>query len=369
MKQHVIPIFIITVLLQHAATAQFSAGAHVSHMFDDNVNNNAQYMEDNISTMAGRVQYDWEGERWAGDLSYDAAVNYYQRTISRTNQFHGVTGQYHLYSGKEEENVVRFAASLGTGLFRDGYIFYDHDVFTLSVDNKYFLSASVINKAGYSFRSYVFPHSTWFSYSEHLVYGHLAMALSSQTTVLTQLDLGTKFYTESAETQSRGALSSLQPDVTQLTGMVRAGQRISDEIGLSAMLRFQWNLLKQSRYLLDENGYLISDDEIFDDHYGYEGLQASLTYSHIIGETMMLRITGGYLDKIYSQLPAFDISGNQTALQRNDDRFYTSVLMEKDFPEFGFTVKSSLDIISQSSNDPYYDYHNRAVSVEIVFPF
>ena len=120
------------------------------------------------------------------------------------------------------------------------------------------------------------------------------------------------------------------PSVTQLTGMARIGQSIFEGTGLSLTSRYQWNIQKQTRYLSSSSG-VISDDELFDDHYGYEGLQTSLMLTQVVSESMLLRVSGGLQNRLYSSLAAYDLEGNQVADQRVDDRSYVSVYLEKTF--------------------------------------
>ena len=71
--------------------------------------------------------------------------------------------------------------------------------------------------------------------------------------------------------------------------MVRAGQSIFENTGLSMTAQYQWNIQKESRYLVSEYGS-ISDDAIFDDHYGYEGLQISAMLTQVLPFDARVRI-------------------------------------------------------------------------------
>jgi hypothetical protein len=354
-----------------SVVAQFSAESRIHMMYDDNINNNSFQIKDNITSLQAAAGYAWDEEAWNGKIFYEGSLNYYRTVLSRTNQYHSGGALYSLYTGADGDDILQLTTSIGAGIFRDDYVFYDHRAFSLALEYKYFLSERIINKFGYSYRSTSFVNAAGFSSSEHSVYGHAAFALPTNTTVILQADVGTKYYTEAIATtaQKGGWVNALNPDVTQLTGLARFGQRITDETGISATFRYQWNLQKQSRYLIDAEGYLLSDDEIFDDRYGYEGLHSSLMFTQLLSESMKIRVTGGINKKLYSLLPAYGIDGTVLADQRNDQRSYLSILLEKEFTDLGFGVKTSLDVISNSSNDPFYDYNNKAVGVEFTVPF
>lgn len=360
----------VSALLQ-IMMAQLVLETNMRVMVDDNINNNALQTGDNITSLNAFSGYRWEGEDWTGKVFYDGELNLYRSISARSNQFHSGTAQVVLETGNDGLNIVQVSAGMGWGLFRDEYIFYDHRLFSYDMEYKYFLTDWIINKIGYSFRSTTFTNATGFSAVEHIVYGHAAVALETGTTVIFQSDLGMKYYTEELTTTTRnsGWLKSVNPDVTQVIGTLRIGQRLSDEAGLSGTIRYQWNLQKQSRYLIDNDGYLLSDDEIFDDHYGYEGLHSSLMYTHLLSETAKLRFTAGIVNKVYSLLPALDRDGSILADQRIDQRAYANLLVLQSFVELGFDVSASIDLIANTSNDAYYQYTNKAFTLELSVPF
>lgn len=365
-------LFMLAGAVMQMTMSQWNMRTHVNMMYDNNINNNYLHTQDKITTLSGQAGYGWEHDASNIQLFYDGAFDYYQSVYARTNQSHAVHADYVKYLGENGDDMLQFSGAYGIGDFRDEYTFYDHDIITLSAAYKQFLSERIINKLGYTFRKYLFTNVNGFSYAEHAAFVHFAVALPTGTTLITQIDVGTKVYTEDlvgTSSSGRGRLSSFIPSVTQMTGTIRAGQRLSDATGLSASVRYQWNLQKQSRYLTSDDGYMISDDELFDDHYGYEGAHTAMTLTHLLTETVTLKATGGMMQKLYSSLPAYDVSGARVADRRNDTRSYINLLFQKDFVDLGFAVKAALDLIDNSSNDPFYDYSNIAGTVEIMIPW
>lgn len=353
------------------AQSQISLETSVSTMYDDNINNNSLQLTDKIATLGFKIGHGWEDERWSTLVFYDGTVNYFNTIIDRTNHFHSANVLYTRLFGDNDENVFNAGFSYGKGFNRGDYTFFDHSSFTVFANYKQFLGENILQKSGYAFQTISLTQLGNFSYSEHALYGNLSFALPTQTTVITQADLGVKYYLSSDSAASvRGSgknKTSLLPDVTQLKGMIRVGQSITEGTGLSIMTQFQWNIQKQSRYLSSEYGVL-SDDELFDDHYGYEGLHASLMLTQLITESMLLRITGGVQNKIYSSLSAYDLDGNPVADQRNDQRSYLNVVFQKEF-EIGFSLTAGYDLIRNKSNDYTYDYWNNAMTLEFRMPF
>ena len=363
--------FVVTTIITSNVYAQVGFESRLSTMYDDNILNNYQRISDKISTITLDAGYGFGGARWDGRVFYDGALNYYQSVTDRTNQFHSVRTSFAHYSGEDEENVLNVGISYGRGFYRGGHAFYDHDQVTATVLYKQFLSDLVINNRGYAFRSIRFSAMSDFSYSEHTVSGSFSFALRTQTTLIVQTDLGAKFYSTPEPTSETDGMRkggvALAPGAVQFTPLVRIGQSIMEGTGLSLTTKYQWNIQKQTRYLSSSYG-AISDDELFDDHYGYEGLQTSLMLTQLLPESMLLRVTGGVQNRLHSSLAAYDLDGNVLSSQRNDRRTSLSILFQKDF-QMGFTLKAAVDFIRNYSNDPYYDYRNTAVALELSLPF
>ena len=361
---------VFTTMVISNAYAQVGFESHISTMYDDNILNNYQQISDKISTLSLDAGYGFDGTHWDARVFYDGALNYYQSVTDRTNQFHSVQASFTLYSGEDEENVLNVGFSYGQGFYRGSNTYYDHAQLAATVQYKQFLGDLVINNLGYTFRSIGFSEMSDFSYSEHALSGSFSFALPTQTTLIVQTDLGAKFYsmpnTNEADGMRKGGVSYV-PSVIQFAPLVRIGQSIVDGTGLSLTTKYQWNIQKQTRYLSSSFG-AISDDELFDDHYGYEGLQSSLMLTQILPESMLLRMSGTLQSRLYSSLAAYDLEGNTLSSQRKDQRTSLSILLQKSF-EMGFTLKAAVDFIHNSSNDAYYGYRNTAVALELSLPF
>jgi hypothetical protein len=358
------------ILVTGTAMGQMTFESRISTMYDDNILNNYQQTADKISTLTLDGGYNFGGNRCDARVSYNGAMNYYQSVTDRTNQFHAIQGELNLASGEEGENILTIGASYGQGFYRGSYAFYDHTQMAASIRYKHFLGEFSVNNLAYSFRSVNFPGMSDFSYTEHLLSAGLSLGLTAQTTLILQTDLGAKYYATAIAGESSGMRSgnmSYIPAVLQATPMVRIGQSIVEGTGLSLITKYQWNVRKQPRWLSSGSG-VISDDEIFDDHYGYEGLQASLMLTQIVTESMFLKISGIYQDRSYSSLAAYNADGTVLASQRNDQRTSLTFLLQKNF-DIGFSLKAAVDFIHNVSNDPFYLYRNTAAAIEFSLPF
>ncbi|MCX6132311.1 MAG: hypothetical protein NTU47_00745 [Ignavibacteriales bacterium] len=363
--------FIVTTVVTSNAYGQVGFESHISTMYDDNILNNYQQISDKVSTLTLNTGYGFGGIHWDARVFYDGTLNYYQSVTDRTNQFHSLQTSFALYSGEDQENVLNVGVSYGQGFYRGSSAFYNHDQVTAIVQYKQFLSDLIINNLGYAFRSIRFSDMSDFSYSEHALSGGFSFALPTQTTLIVQADLGAKFYstpssTGEAEGMRKGGMS-FAPGVIQFGPLIRIGQSIFEGTGLSLTTKYQWNIQKQARYISTSYGS-VSDDELFDDHYGHEGLHTSLMLTQLLPESMVMKVTGGVQNRLYSSLAAYDLDGNVLSSQRTDLRTSLSVLLQKDF-QMGFTLKAAVDFIRNYSNDPYYNYRNSALALELSLPF
>ncbi|MDP1676826.1 MAG: hypothetical protein Q8L88_08135 [Bacteroidota bacterium] len=353
-------------------SAQFNIRPTISSMADDNVNNNAFQIKSNVTTFNLNSGYSWDNESNFTSLYYDGTFTYFESFLQRTNHFHSINTEYTQLYGSENQNALNVGGLLGTSINRDDYVIFNHSQLSGFINYKYFAADWLINKFGYSFRSVGFVSLNDFSFTEHSIFAHAAFAATSTTTAIVQADLGTKFYSTtpsgSSSSMRKGVMSSLLPSVTQLTGMIKLGQRITDELGVSITERYQWNIQKQTRYLSSDYGF-ISDDELFDDHYGYEGFHTNATITSLLSETIMLKLSGGLQNKLYSSLSAYDWDGNVVADQRIDARTYFNIGLRKNFEDLGFSLKGAVDVIQNSSNDSFYSYKNNAFTLEISVPF
>jgi hypothetical protein len=356
------------------AAAQFSVEAEVGTMVDDNVNNNSLRLSDRIVSAGLQAGYDWIADRTNTTLQYTGGYNYFTVNPGRTNQMHGGAITFAQLFGDNEETLWNSAVNYGVRTDREEFAYYDNTALALSSALKHQFSDMFVGRFGYTLRLMRFAHLSSFDHAEHQVFVQSSVFLPSQTTIIGQVDLGMKLYStpnEDSTTASTGrgrrsnALSS--PGVTQITGSVRIGQSLFERTGLSLAGSYQMNLRKDSRYLGSTTG-LIADDEIFDDHYGYEGPQASLMLTQILPWDIKARLSGNWQRRTYSTQPAYDDAGAQIAAQRLDTRSSFNVTLTVPLKPLHCTLGLAYDRIWNSSNDPYYAYTNNAFTIQLSFP-
>ncbi|MCI0695413.1 surface lipoprotein assembly modifier [candidate division KSB1 bacterium] len=374
MKRIIILALLSSLLNFKTAWAQFSFDARVMTMYDDNVNNNHLSLSDKVALLSLQVAQEWENETRNTQLFYTGAYSYFDQVRERAFHYHSIGLAYSQLFGEERQTQLNSGITYNLRRNRESYTFYDHQQVSAYVNLKHYLAERSLGRFSYSFRYLSFDELSDFNYVEHYGFAQLTQSFTTKTTLILEADLGTKIYTsanlEETATMSRGRghggriVTASKPKVTQLVGIARLGQGIVAGTGLSLTAQYQLNLQKDSRYL--SSGYgVISDDELFDDHYGYEGPQVSVMLTQLLPAGMVMKISGNMQERNYTERPAYDLTGNQSADERADTRRAFSMQLEKTFKSLGFSIGLAYDHIRNNSNDLFYDYANNALTAQL----
>jgi len=371
------PLLAVT-LIGAPACAQWSVGANVGLLVDDNSFNNSLQISDRITELSLQTGYDWETEQSNLGLSYSCVANVFALVPSRTFLEHSAGLSYARLFGEEETTLLTVGGDYSLRDNRDEYTVYDHTQWSLHVNLRHYLSETSSLRFGYLLRSVAFVELPDFDYREHALFAQAGWTFPGRTSLIIQGDLDFKEYLSvNADTGSGlvsgsgyrgGRESASAPGVTQLIGTLKIGQGITDMTGLSLMCQYQVSLQKDSRYLTFSDGTL-TDDELFDDHYGYEGPLGSVMLTQLLPADIRVRLSGTLQRRRYSDRPAYDLAGFQVDAQREDNRSVYSLSVEKSFDTLGLRLTVAYDRIVNSSNDAYYDYSNDVVAARIAFVY
>ncbi|MDZ7289695.1 MAG: surface lipoprotein assembly modifier [candidate division KSB1 bacterium] len=352
------------------ALAQFRLGAQLMTMYDDNVNNNYLSITDRVALLSLRMARDWEGERHNTQIFYIGSWNYFNTVNERAFHYHALGLTYSHLLGPEPHTTFNTGLTYNFRVNRASYTFYDHQQISAYANLRHHLAERTLGRLSYTLRYLDFSELADFNYVEHYAFAQLTQSFTTKTTLILETDLGMKIYT-TANVEESGAgrgygrrITTSTPRVTQWAGIARLGQGLREGTGLSLTAQYQRNLQKESRYLSSDYG-LISDDELFDDHYGYEGWQTSLMLTQLLPAGMVMKLAASVQDRHYSERAAYDLSGNPIADTRVDTRKAFSVHVDKSFRSLGIVLGLTYDYIRNASNDFYYDYNNRAITMQL----
>jgi hypothetical protein len=369
-------ILFFTWILTTHVFAQFGVHSELGILADDNIDNNYLRIADRITIPSLTVDYSVSDDVQEANFLYTGTVNYYSVNTDRTHQLHSMGGEYTRTFGDESETTLETKLLFATRIDQAEFSIYDYSQIFGIASVKHFYTENSLGQISYTFRSMSFRELTDFNFTEHILSAKYSQQFSTTTTVITNVDLGGKLYSSANESMSSSGMKSSSmksmvqwlPSVIQTIGSIRVGQSIWEGTGLSVLAQYQLNLRKQTRYISSEYG-LISDDAIFDDHYGYEGLMLQGMLTQKLPFDAQARWILSTQDRLYTNFPVSDMAGNQISGQRSDTRTTSTIQITKSFQSLGIELTIAFDYIVNASNDPVYNYTNNALTAGISVPF
>lgn len=302
--------------------------------------------------------------------------------------------------GEDEENALYAGTSYFMRFNRASYDYYDFSQFIGYVNLKYYLdySKGLMSRAGYRLRYRDYKNLEEFSYLEHYGFVQISKFFESKTTVLAELDLGNKNYVltlgsmftapgsmneggmmggwmNGRMNQNTRYISYSRPSTTQLIGILRVAQSLTQTTGLSLQYLRRWDVSERTRFLSGGAVDFQGDEELWDDPYGYQGNEYNITLTQHLPWEITARLSTDYLAKDYARrtFTATD-TDTPTGPLRSDTRFVVGVDVRKSFGEAlgffdGFTISLSYFYQRNKSNDPYYDFRNNSLNIGLATQF
>ncbi len=386
MKRKLIQWSLLCALLPAAAAAQLQSTVALTTSVDNNAHRNYAGAEDVISQLNVDISSGWTLAKWQGQFYYDGYLNYFMDDRDRMFQLHrfGLAARLALGS---QGGLLSTGARLAFRVDDDAYDVYDFSEVSGYLNLKSPLPGFGIFYTGYNLRMRDYTNLPELGNWEHTVFGRLNVTLPSRTTLIVSTQLGYKNYMSQAVAEvtepttgdginnpGRGNRPSIvytevdNPSAGQWVNFVRISQSLFGRTGLSTYVRKRQNFGDDGRFLTSlQTGYF-SEDELYDDPYGYESLEGGVLLSQLLQSNLMLRLGLDYYDKDY-QRSALDLAGNPMPgeIMRADTRRQIWGSLEKTFKmrNLGKSLKLSLEYLylRNDSNDLYYDYSANVVTL------
>ena len=358
------------------AAAQFKAEAQLDALYDDNIFNSSSKIADKILLGSLGMGVDFGSDKSYTQLYYKGVISYFTTVTERTFSYHSTGIEYSRLFGENEQTLLMGGALYNLRANRDAYSYYDFGQFGIYGNLRHDFNDVVRARIGYNFRIFDFRELGEFNYLEHYAFAQLTFMLPTRTTLILEGDLGSKTYsTAFVQVDSTGmgmgsrmvTESRIVPRVVQLVGIVRIGQGLTETTGLSVTGMVLHDIEKENHYLSSEYGY-ISDDEVFDDHYAYEGYQLDVVLTQMLSENTAIKALAGYQERNYPGWTVLDETGNVLAEDRFDKRTAFSLRVSHYLESLDAEFYLDYLLILNNSNDWYFDYSNTAVSVGFSIP-
>ena len=365
------------------AAAQWSSSISLNTSFDNNAFRNYRSDEDMISQANVYLGRGWDSGAWGGAFFYDGYLTHFANFEDHTYQWHrvGVFAQRMLGS---DGGRLQASARMTFRLDQEAYAYYDYSEFSGFAHLRWPLAKMGFLYLGYNSRRRVYPNISELSNWEHVLSARVNIPLPTRSTVILSSELGYKDYlsqliVEAVETpetlpsgkgqgqfaQQNVLVSEVDnPSAGQWVSTLRISQAVYHGLGLSGYLRLRRNFGDGWRYI--DSSYLgyVSEEELYDDRYGYESEELGLMLSALLPLSSMMRLGYDHYAKRY-QHPVLDLNGDPLPgdVLRQDSRQALWGRLEKSFSlgQGGRSLKISLEYfwLLNRSNDLYYDYDAR----------
>lgn len=379
-------------------SAQFRTGIALFSSYDDNPFRNYLNRSDYITTTA--LSFEYQPEESNFKLFANGNLSLFKDFSDRRYFSNSLGMSYTKPFGEEEENAVYAGATYFRRFNKASYDYYDFSQFIGYANLKYYLNFSegMMSRVGYRLRYRGYRNLEEFSYLEHYGFVQVSKFFESKTTLLFELNLGNKNYVSSlgsmfttTDGMTDGGMmgssmnrrmnpntryvSYSRPTTTQLFGIARVAQSLSQTTGLSVQYLRRWDVSERTRFLSGGAVDFQGDEELWDDPYGYQGNEYNVTLTQHLPWNMTARVSTDYLAKDYARrtFTATD-TDIPTGPLRSDTRFVTGLELKKTFDGAwaffdGITISATYYYLRNSSNDAYFDFRNNSVSIGIVTRF
>lgn len=355
----------------HSLYGQFGVSADAESGFSSNVFANYKQLGDNYRYVQGYINYDYLNKTQGMRIFYRGDATFFDKYDYRSYQLHKVGFSYFLNVG---ERGNKFSAGLDgrTRLHTDDYKWYEFKQFYAFANFKMVMHNQLYGYAGYNFtlRDYdiLFPYS----FMQHLLFFRLGRFYNTGTSLIGEINFMQKTYLYDQNSDTVEGFSDITTEGVgssqQMVGLLRCAQSLNEKTGISAQFLMRRNLLSSVRYLINDEGYYYTDEEIFDDIFGYESEEIQLILKRKLFWKINLSLGGFLLFKHYVNRIALDLEGYPLENEplREDNRkvlwFSLSKTIKYSNNINPLTLQLDFSWLKNKSNDPYYKYDSRFFS-------
>jgi hypothetical protein len=401
MKHFLLYYIVFLFLFSQNIFSQFSFNFSTMAYYDDNILRSKNKSSTFLSSTSLGTAFNMEQDKSLLKLSYNANLSYFGNLPDKNYNEHAFLTDYTLLLDSQETGL-----NLGGGYsFRSDkeiYNIYDERNLGLYLNFKYDFSDYNSSMAGYSLNSIKYPNLSQLSYMEHILNFSSNFSFQTKTAYTIEANIGFKKYSEKittiyipADTMTHGhgigngngygphfnwenesnssgggITSQLSNDLTsQILISNRIAQSIFEDLGVQFTYSWRYNLKDNNRFIYA--GHLFSpDDNIFDDHYGYEGHEFNLGFTQLLPLGMILKADGEYLIKNYTNKYNSEMDIYSPLVDRNDKKFILTLNLKKNitFENSIFNpIKLSLYYIylNNESTVDYYKYTSNSLFINL----
>ncbi len=362
---------ILLILLPALIFAQPGLLLKTSSGYTDNAFNNYRQNSDYYTWLNAYANHDWIQENSGIRFYYDGSYSAYNQYSDKNYMVNDFGMSFYNYLG-QKGNRINAGLSFGSRNHSDAYSWYNVKSGNLYANIKLVLTPQFYGYAGIEMDMQQYDVLEPFSNTQSRFYLRVSRFFNSGTTLIAETDLMSKYYSTESNTSPVENFPEIvtlgDNNSNQFVGLIRLAQSISPKTGLSGQLMVRRNLSNSTRYLGTETGFYYSDEEIFDDIYGYHSTEFDLKLKQRLPWKLSFTLGSSMKNKDYENRLAMDIEGNVFSDYRTrlDNRYTYWASLEKQirFASNLTPLKMSISItfINNQSNDLYYHYNTQYIS-------
>ncbi|PLX23948.1 MAG: hypothetical protein C0600_14110 [Ignavibacteria bacterium] len=419
-----VAIVVLMLCFSAELTAQVSVSLYTSSMYDDNSFAFYEKREDVYHALFGAVSAGFSGEHSYHQGYYYGALVLFRTYADRTYNIHtlGSYSQFQLnYRNDGSESAAAmshelyahqsgpspppadvaieqevFSDSLVSYLFvipqvgmrldHDNWDFYDFNRGSLLLRLRRHVAGDLMSRLYYTIQYKQYPNLEQFTHVEHYAGALFSHALGSGWELFGSADGGFKSYTASMSDtlwvsdgkpgKGKGGIKPpvavisqfSTPSTAQFVFSGGLSYRLFARAPLSLSYVRRSNPSTDARYVREDAIFGLSEDEIFDDRYGYQADELRLQMDGTLPGNIRTTNVLAFLQKDYPRT-ATDLNGvaRPGAPQRVDNR--VELRLQALYPFFrnsagkGLSVGLAYNYIRNRSNNAYHDYNINQVAL------
>ena len=306
-----------------------------------------------------KTSHVFKGETVQSRIYYQGDLNYFKTYSDRL--YHNQAIGYDGYTvSSDNKRTLYFGANWSLHDGRDIYDYYDFSKLQFYVNSKIYLRPNLIGKFGYILNNRNYSELPEFNYWEHYLYTQLNTFFQTGTSITMVFNYGLKNYIPlQISSNWRNPEFFEMPSVDQLVSSLKVAQSLGDKTSLSLkyLNRLNPGLVTGSAAVMNTDD-LFTEDELFDDRYGYSGHEFSVNFTHFLPAYIKMELGSTYYLKDYHNRQIYDFDGT---LDISGNSFAVNWGIKN--------IKLSLQggYLKNDSNDNYYQFDNYFGSLGLQF--
>ncbi len=320
-----------------------------------------------------KVSHEIEGKTVQSRVYYQGDFNFFKEYSDR--RYHNQKLGFDGYTTSSDKKTFYFGVNWALHDGTDVYNYYDYWKIQAYLNSKIYFRKNLIGRFGYIINNRNYTELPEFSYWEHYLYGQLNTFFQTGTSFTLVLQYGLKNYIPLQISYGRRNFEYIEmPSVDQFVSSLKVAQAIGQKTSVSFQYLNRQNpgLVTGSAAVINSED-LFTEDELYDDPYGYSGHELSLNFIHFLPGYVKFQLGSKYYWKNYHNRQIYDLEGNVdiSGSTRSDERSLIWAELSRSFAvNWGIkTVKLSLQggYLKNISNDSYYQFDNYFGSLGLEF--